>query len=241
MILALSALSLLLGAVALILFLKLRRMEGRALAPQSAPSGLEDESQRVKEAQIQTVHAIALTVQTRDPQTARHQQRVAKLAQAIAQELGMAEFEIESVYLAALVHDIGMIYVPSEITNRPGPLTPLEFDIVKVHPKVGHDILQTVKLPWPLAQIILQHHRGLDGSGYSSAMDEPVPVEARILRVADVVEAMCAHRPYRPAPGMEAAIGEIEAGQGARYDERVASACIRLIRDKGFSFDMLGS
>jgi HD-GYP domain-containing protein (c-di-GMP phosphodiesterase class II) len=261
MTLALAGLALVLGAVALLLFLRLRAVEAeirqaretllhisssRSCEPSDlaseverrlkAETELDMETKRVKDALLQTVRAVALTVETRDSFTAGHQQRVAKLASAIAQDLGMTDFEIEGIYLAGLVHDIGMIYVPSEIANRPGPLSPLEFDIVKVHPKVGHDILSTVNLPWPLARTVLLHHRRLDGSGYPADIDELMPLEACILNVADVVEAMCSHRPYRPAPGKEAALSEIETGRGVRYDERVVDACLKLFREKNFSF-----
>jgi len=201
-----------------------------------AESERSRESQRVKDALVQTVRAVALTIETRDPYTAGHQQRVARLAAAIAREMGMSESAIEGIYLAGLVHDIGMVYVPSEISNRPGPLTPIEFEIVKSHPRVGHDILATVELPWPLAQTILQHHRRLDGSGYPADVEGPMPMEARIIAVADVLEAMCAHRPYRPAPGLSAALSEIESQKGILYDSQVVDASLRLLRDKGFQF-----
>lgn len=191
------------------------------------------ESEKVKEALVKTVKAVALTVEMRDPYMSGHQQRVACLAQAIAEEMRLAPELVESIYLSGLVHDIGMIYVPSEITNRPGPLNELEYEIVKNHPRIGHDIMSTVDLPWPIAKIVLNHHRRLDGSGYPDDVEGEIPLEARILEVADVVEAMSSHRPYRPPPGIDKALREIEAGRGTKFDADVVDATIALVRREG--------
>ena len=136
-----------------------------------------------------------------------------------------------------MIHDIGKIYVPAEILNRPGRLTKAEFEIIKSHAEVGYDIIKDVKFPWPVAQMVLQHHERMDGSGYPNGLHgEDIILEARILAVADVVEAITAHRPYRPAVGLEKALLEIEAHRGPLYDPEVADACLHLMRDKGFTF-----
>ncbi len=194
-------------------------------------------AERLKETLTDTIRAIALTVEKRDPYTAGHQNRVADLCVAIGGELGLSEDRTEGLRLAALIHDIGKIYVPAEILNRPGKLTPAEFEIIKSHPEVGYDIVKDVKFPWPVGEMILRHHERIDGTGYPAGLKgEEIILEARILAVADVVEAITAHRPYRPARGLEAALGEIEAGRGGRYDPAVADACLRLIREKRFEF-----
>lgn len=194
------------------------------------------ESAKVKESLMKTVKAVALTVEMRDPYMSGHQQRVALLASAIGAEMKLVPEMIESIYLAGLVHDIGMIYVPSEITNRPGQLSPLEYEIVKTHPRIGHEIMSSVDLPWPIADIVLNHHRRPDGSGYPQDVEGGIPLESLILGVADVVEAMNSHRPYRPALGMDKAVAEIESGKGTKYDPDVAAACLRLLKEKRFDF-----
>ncbi len=194
------------------------------------------ESVKVKESLMKTVKAVALTVEMRDPYMSGHQQRVALLASAIGAEMKLVPEMIESIYLASLVHDIGMIYVPSEITNRPGQLSPLEFEIVKTHPRIGHEIMSSVDLPWPIADIVLNHHRRPDGSGYPLDAEGAIPLEAHILGVADVVEAMNSHRPYRPSLGMDKAMAEIESGMGTKYDPEVAAVCLRLLKEKRFDF-----
>lgn len=190
----------------------------------------------VKQALAGTIQAIALTVEKRDPYTAGHQRRVANLSVAIAEELGLPEERITGLRLGATIHDIGKIYIPSEILNRPGALSPMEFDFIRIHPQVGYDIMKDVKLPWPVAEMILQHHEHIDGSGYPHGLKgEAILFEARVLTVADVTEAMMTHRPYRPALGLEAALSEITKYRGVYYDPAVVDACLHLFRDKGFS------
>jgi putative nucleotidyltransferase with HDIG domain len=185
-----------------------------------------------------TVHALAATAERRDPYTAGHQQRVSQLACAIAKEMGLQEEQIEGIRVAGILHDIGKIYVPSEIINKPGRLTEVEMALVRTHPLVGYDILKTIEFPWPLAQIVLQHHERVNGSGYSSGLSvEEILLEARILGVADVVEAMASHRPYRPALGLEKALEEISQNRGVLYDPEVADACLKLLAEKGFEFE----
>ncbi|MBI5890496.1 MAG: PAS domain S-box protein [Nitrosomonadales bacterium] len=190
----------------------------------------------VKQALAGTIQAIAVTVEKRDPYTAGHQRRVANLSVAIAMELGLSEDRITGLRLGATIHDIGKIYVPAEILTRPGQLSQIEFDFIKTHPQVGYDIMKDVKLPWPVAKMILQHHERLDGSGYPQGLKgDAILLEARILTVSDVTEAMMSHRPYRPALGLEVALADIAQYRGIYYDAEVVDACLRLFREKGFS------
>lgn len=197
----------------------------------------EAELRKVMEGVIQ---AMALTAEIRDPYTAGHQRRVSTLAAAIAREMQMADEQIEGIRLAALVHDLGKIYVPAEILSKPGQLNPIEFSLIKVHPQLGYDILQTIDFPWPIAQIVLQHQERLDGSGYPQGLRaEEILVGAKIIGVADVVEAMTFHRPYRPALGIDKAIEEITANQGRFYDAAAVAACLRVLNSHHFTFDHL--
>ncbi|MBF0169269.1 MAG: PhnD/SsuA/transferrin family substrate-binding protein [Alphaproteobacteria bacterium] len=191
------------------------------------------ESAKVKESLVKTVKAVALTVEMRDPYMSGHQQSVAQLASQIGIEMHLAQDLIDALYLAGLVHDIGMIYVPSEITNRPGPLSEIEFEIVKDHPRIGHEIMSSVDLPWPIADIVLNHHRRLDGSGYPKDIDTDISLEARILGVADVVVAMMSHRPYRPVLGIDKIIAEISQGRGTKFDPEVVDACVKVLNARG--------
>jgi len=193
-----------------------------------------DES--VKQALAGTIQAIALTVEKRDPYTAGHQRRVANLSVAIAGELGLADERITGLRLGATIHDIGKIYVPAEILTRPGKLSKIEFELIKTHPQVGFEIMKDVKFPWPVAEMILQHHERLDGSGYPQGLKgDNILLEARILTVCDVTEAMMTHRPYRAALGLDAALAEIAKYRGIYFDPAVVDACLHLFRDKGFS------
>ncbi len=193
---------------------------------------------RQKSAMEGTVQAMAYTIETRDPYTAGHQRRVTKLACAIAEEMKLTENERAGVRLAGGLHDLGKIYVPAEILSKPGKLTAAEYNIIKTHPQVGYDILKSIDFPWPIAEFVLQHHERLDGSGYPNGLrGEDIHLEARILAVADVIEAMATHRPYRPAMSIETALGEITHYRGIRYDSRVVDACIKVFRTREFAFD----
>jgi len=189
----------------------------------------------LRESLEQSIQTIADTVEARDPYTAGHQRRVGELATAIAQEMGLPEEQINGIHLAAIIHDLGKIHIPAEILAKPGKLTEIEFELIKTHPQEGYNILKNVKFPWPIADIILQHHERMDGSGYPQGLKgEQIILEARILAVADVVEAITSHRPYRPGFGIEAALEEIERSRGVRYDTEVADACLRLFRERGY-------
>lgn len=197
----------------------------------------EQQAAILRQSLEQSIQTIAGVLEARDPYTAGHQRRVAELATAIAREMGLPYEQVEGVYFAAIVHDLGKIHIPSEILSKPGKLTDIEYLLIKTHSQAGYDILKDVKFPWPIADIVLQHHEKLDGSGYPQGLrGGQILLEARILTVADVVEAMSSHRPYRPALGVEATLQEIERGRGSVYDPAVADACLRLFAKKGFSF-----
>jgi PAS domain S-box-containing protein/putative nucleotidyltransferase with HDIG domain len=182
-----------------------------------------------------TIEAMALTVETRDPYTAGHQRRVSNLARGIATELGVSKAQIQGVRMAGVIHDIGKISVPGEILSKPGNISQNELGIIKEHPQVGYNILKTVDFPWPIAEIVLQHHERMDGSGYPNGISgENILLEARILAVADVVEAMASHRPYRAALGIDLALNEISKNRGSFYDPKVVDACLRLFKEKGY-------
>ncbi|MBN2440709.1 MAG: substrate-binding domain-containing protein [Spirochaetales bacterium] len=183
------------------------------------------------------VQTMARTVETRDPYTAGHQRRVSELARNIAQELNLDPDKIEAIRMAGIIHDLGKIYVPAEILNRPGRLDAIEFSLIKRHPEVAYNILKNIEFPWPLADIVYQHHERLDGSGYPNGLrGDEINIEARILTVSDVVEAMASHRPYRESLGIDAALSEIDKYKNIYYDPAVVDACIRLFRKKGFTF-----
>jgi PAS domain S-box-containing protein/putative nucleotidyltransferase with HDIG domain len=202
-----------------------------------AEETLQDNYNQVRRALEGTVRAIAETVEKRDPYTAGHQRGVAKLAEAIALEMQLPKEQVEGIRVAATLHDIGKMYVPAEILAKPTKLTEIEFGLVKIHAESGFDILKGIDFPWPIAQIVLQHHERLDGSGYPSGLTaDKIGLEARIIAVADVVEAMCSHRPYRPKLGIEPALAELEKNQGKLYDPKVVETCVLLFREKGFSF-----
>lgn len=183
------------------------------------------------------IKAMDQTVETRDPYTAGHQQRVADLASAIAAEMKLPQNMIEGIRMAGIVHDLGKINIPAEILNKPGRLKENEFNLIKRHPGVAYDILKSIDFPWPIARIVLQHHERLDGSGYPDKLRESeLMMEAKILCVADVVEAMASHRPYRPSLGIDIALEEIIRNRGRLYDPQVVDACLELFRAKGYSF-----
>jgi len=191
--------------------------------------------QRIVEGTIQTMSRI---VEIRDPYTAGHQQRVAALARAIAVELHLPEDQVAGLYMAGAIHDVGKISVPAEILSKPGRLTEPEFDMIKAHSFIGYDILSGVEFPWPIADIVLQHHERIDGSGYPKGLTgEDIRLEARILGVADVVEAMASHRPYRPARGLDVALEEIAQNKGVLYDPQVADACLKIFAEKRFTLE----
>ncbi len=183
------------------------------------------------------IQAMAYTVEKRDPYTAGHQRRVADLARTIGTEMKLAEDRVDGIRLAGVIHDVGKIAIPSEILSKPGKLTDLEYNLVKKHPEVGYDILRNIDFPWPIADIVMQHHERMDGSGYPRGIEaDDIMLEARIIAVADVVEAMASHRPYRAALGVDKALAEIETEKGKKYDPDVAEVCLELFKTKKFDF-----
>ncbi|MBN1547806.1 MAG: PAS domain S-box protein [Syntrophaceae bacterium] len=190
---------------------------------------------RLRNTLVKTIHTLAAVVETRDPYTAGHQERVAEIARAIAEEMGLDDEMIEGIYMAGIIHDIGKIAVPIEILTKPTKLTMLEFSLIKEHPHVGHEMVKDIESPWPLMEIIYQHHERINGSGYPRNLKgDEMLVEARIIAVADVVEAMASYRPYRPALGIDAALDEIEKNRGILYDADVVDTCLKLFREKGY-------
>ncbi|HOL09585.1 MAG TPA: substrate-binding domain-containing protein [Bacillota bacterium] len=191
--------------------------------------------EEIKKAMEGFISTLLLTIEVRDPYTAGHQSRVATLAAAIATEMKLPQEIVDSVRMAGVLHDLGKISIPVEILNKPGKLKETEFALIKDHPKVAYDILKNIDFPWPLAEIVLQHHERLDGSGYPFKLKgEAITLEAKILAVADVIEAMASHRPYRPTLGIEAALNEITKNQGIFYDPKVVKACLALFNEKNF-------
>ena len=189
---------------------------------------------KLRQSMRQAILAMAHIVEVRDPYTAGHQERVACLARAISQTLGLPEDEVSGIYYASLVHDIGKISIPGEILSKPGKLSSAEFALIRVHPEAGYDIVRSIDFPWPVNDIVLQHHERLDGSGYPQGLTgDRISYGAMIVAVADVVEAMSSHRPYRPALGVEAALDEIRKNRGRLYDPGVVDACESIVLAQG--------
>ncbi len=209
------------------------RAQGRKAAEE-----LQESYKKLSTIFEQTVNALASAVGKRDPYTTDHQRRVTVLASAIAQEMELNEEQVNGLRLAGMLHDIGKLAVPSEILSKPTRLSPAEFTIIKTHPRVASDILRAIEFPWPISDIVLQHHERIDGSGYPQGLsEENILLETRILSVADVVEAISSHRPYRPAYSLEYTLEEISKNKGIIYDADAVDACIRLFTEKHFRFE----
>jgi HD-GYP domain-containing protein (c-di-GMP phosphodiesterase class II) len=193
---------------------------------------LQSSADRLRKTMGGIIQVMSLTIEKRDPYTAGHQRRVTKLCRAIATTMGFSWERVQGFRMAAAIHDLGKIRVPAEILSKPGRLTENEFGIIRTHPQVGFEILKGIEFAWPIAQIVLQHHERMDGSGYPQGLSgEDILLEARILAVADVVEAMSSHRPYRPALGLERATAEIRQQSGILYDADVVDACLKAMAD----------
>ena len=198
---------------------------------------LEQSFENLKKVMDATIQAIGLTVEKRDPYTSGHQMRVAKLTRAIAETIGLSEDQIEGVYVAASIHDIGKISLPAEILSKPIKLTEIEISLIQAHAQAGYDILKGIDFPWPIADIILQHHERMDGSGYPLGLaGDRITIEARIIGVSDVVETMSSHRPYRPSMGIDKALEEITRHSGTLYDADVVTACLKIFNEQSFEF-----
>jgi len=198
---------------------------------------LRESEKKLKSNLLDSVALLAAVVEMRDPYTAGHQRHVAEISVAIGNALQLSETQIEGLRLAGMVHDVGKIKVPAEILSKPGALSEIEFSLIKAHVQNGYDLLKTVDYPWPIAQIVFQHHERINGSGYPQALvGDQILLEAKIIAVADIVESMMSHRPYRPALGIDAALKQIEKDKGILFDTEVVNACVKLFREQGFSF-----
>ena len=211
-----------------------KRLE-KAVADRTAE--LQKALENLKKGAEGMVQAMSLAIESRDPYTAGHQRRVSDLACAIAREMQFSENTIQGIHMAGMIHDLGKIAVPAEILSKPGKISEMEFGIIKCHPRVGYDILKDVEFPWPIALIVQQHHERMDGSGYPDAISgNEILIEARVICVADVVEAMASHRPYRPSLGIDTALEEITKQKGVFYDPTVVDACLAVFKKRQFRF-----
>ena len=201
-----------------------------------AEDAAREASRKLLRSLEQTIAMMARAVEKRDPSTSGHQQRVAQIAVGIATGMGLAPERIEGLRLGATIHDIGKLHTPAELLTKPGKLMALELELIRQHPLTGYEIVKDVDFPWPVAQMVLQHHERMDGTGYPHGLKgEEILLEARILAVADVVDGLSTHRPHRPALGLEAALREIERMRGRWLDAQAVDACLRLFRDEGFA------
>jgi response regulator RpfG family c-di-GMP phosphodiesterase len=204
----------------------------------SRTSDLQETLEKLNKTLSGIIQAMTAVVEFRDPYTAGHQRRVAELARAIAVVMNLPGDRVDGIRMAGVVHDLGKISTPAEILSKPGKLNDVEFSLIKFHPQIGFNILKEIDFPWPVAQMVLQHHEKLDGSGYPNGISgDGILLDSRILTVADVVEAMASHRPYRPGLGIEAALAEISEYSGTLYDPEAVKACTRLFRENRFRFD----
>jgi putative nucleotidyltransferase with HDIG domain len=209
----------------------------RALAEAAEHRERKRAQQALQHALKSTIVALASTMELRDVYTAGHQRRVAELAAAIATEMGLPDEQIEGISIGAALHDLGKMMVPLEILSKPGRLLPIEYQLVQSHAQAGYEVLKPIDFPWPIADMVQQHHERLDGTGYPLGLrDNEIIQEAKVLAIADVVESMMSHRPYRPGLGIDVALAEIEKGKGAIYDPAAVDACVKLFREKGFKF-----
>jgi putative nucleotidyltransferase with HDIG domain len=198
---------------------------------------LKQSYQKIKIAMNATIETMSKIIEVKDPYTSGHQQRVSQLATAIATELNLSQDKVEGIRIASLIHDIGKIGIPTEILSKSTALSDIEFSLIKAHSQIGHDILKSIDFSYPVAQIVLQHHERIDGSGYPNHLKgAEILLESKIICVSDVVEAMSSHRPYRPALGIDAALSEIYKNKNVLYDPKVVDICITLFREQGFIF-----
>jgi putative nucleotidyltransferase with HDIG domain len=217
---------------------KMAALEQEIRERKRAEEAITRDHERLRQAFEGTIRAVAKAVEARDLYIAGHQRRVAKLACAIAHEIGLNTEQLEGINLGATIHDIGKIHLPAEILGKPALLEDTEYELIKGHPEVGYKILKDIDFPWPIAEIAHQHHEHLDGSGYPQGLvGDAIILEARIVAVADVVEAMACHRPYRPGLGIDAALAELEKHKGKYYDPKIVDACQHLLEEKKFSFE----
>ena len=213
-----------------------KKVSGQTLNLQKQSDALQKNVDYLRKIMGAVIQTLAMTVETKDPYTAGHERRVADLSRTIAMEMGLTKDQVEAIRLSAIVHDLGKLYVPSEILNKPGKLRDAEFTLIKLHPEIAYDILKNIEFPWPLAEIVYNHHERLDGSGYPRGLKgDEINMETRIISVADVVEAIASHRPYRPSLGIEVALDEIRQKRGIYYDPDVVDICLKLFNEKGYT------
>jgi putative two-component system response regulator len=199
---------------------------------------LQSSVDKLKRAMEQTVNALATAMEKRDPYTVGHQQRVSRLACAIAQSMDFSQDDVEGIRIAGLLHDIGKISIPTDILNKPGRISQYEYALIQEHPQSGYEILKDIRFEQPIAEVILQHHERVNGSGYPQGLKgQKIMPEAEIMAVADVVEAMASHRPYRPSLGIDKALEEIMENRGVLYAPKIVDACLELFRSRAFSFN----
>ena len=195
------------------------------------------EDERLHRVMGSVIDVLVSTVESRDPYTSGHQKRVSDLSRAVAAEMGMSPSRVEEIRIAGEVHDLGKVSIPADILSMPRKLKKQEFALIMTHSQNGYEILKDVNFDWPIAEIVYQHHERMDGSAYPRGLKgDEICMDARIICVADVVEAMSSHRPYRPALGIEPALSEISQGRGTRYDSHVVDACIRVFREHHYQF-----
>jgi PAS domain S-box-containing protein/putative nucleotidyltransferase with HDIG domain len=200
---------------------------------------LKESFKKLQKTMEDSIEAISLVTEARDAYTAGHQRKVSKLAVTLAEEIGFPKDRVEGIKIAALIHDVGKINLPAEILSKPGKLSEVEFNLIKNHSQLGYDILKKIDFLWPIAEIVLQHHEKINGSGYPRGLkDKEILLEAKIICVADVVEAMSSHRPYRPALGIDKALEEISQNRGILYDPEVVDVCLKLFKEKDFEFKL---
>ena len=215
-----------------------KQLRGEILERERAEKNLKETLDSLRMAVKTTIRVMVSAVEARDPYTAGHQFRVADLACAIATEMKLSKDRIEGIHMAGSIHDIGKLSIPAEILAKPTKLSEIEFSLIKEHARKGYEMLKDVESSWPLAEIVYHHHERMDGSGYPRNLKgDEILMEARIMAVADVVEAMASHRPYRAALGINAALKEIEDNRGSLYDADVVDACLRLFREKEYQFN----
>lgn len=207
----------------------------RTMELEETGEALDSSLRKLKKAMGAVIQAMTRVVESRDPYTAGHQRKVANLSRAVAEDMGIEPDRIDGIHMAGVVHDIGKVSVPAEILSKPAGLSDLELRLIRTHSEAGYCILKEIDFPWPIADIILQHHERLDGSGYPRGLaGDGIMLEARIIAVADVVDAIASHRPYRPAMGIERALEEISRHRGTRFDPHVVDACLRVFRENGY-------
>lgn len=204
----------------------------------TAEIDLEKTAEKLRKSLMNTIQALSVTVEIRDPYTSGHQKRVSKLTRAIAQGMALPKDTVDNICMASIIHDVGKLSLPAEILSKPGILSDIEFSLIKTHSQSGYGIIKDIGLPYPIAEMVLQHHEKIDGSGYPRGLkNSQILLESKIIIVADVVEAMASHRPYRPALGIDAALEEIEKYKGILYDPDVVDMCLELFRERGFVFE----